>query len=301
MTVKEVKQKIESFLFQSEPLEQLGLFRIILCGTLFYIACWRQMNIDQLGALALIPRDVALDVFPVFYRPLIQWFFWPDSMVSIVHLLLILLLGLATLGLTNRPLLLLAWAINQGMLNRNYAIMFGADTIGNLFLFYLAFTNCADFYSLKSRFFKIKSQVSDLSSIFYRLCQVQICVIYAYTGFEKLKGNTWWDGTALWTVFANPQFSVYDFKFLSAVPWFFAFATFTTIIFEVYFPAMMLNKKLKNIWLLSGFVFHISIGVLLGLMTFSLIMLSTYVLFVDRIIIRQFLDRFYKARPLPNT
>lgn len=238
-----VSSRVKSFIFPNEPLPQIGLLRIVLCGTLFYIACWRQLNIDQLGAGALIPRDMALLVVPDFYRPAIQWFFWPDSVVTYVHLVLVVLLGLATLGYSNRFFLLLTWVIHQGVLNRNYAINFGADSIGGLFLFYLAFTNACEFYTLKN---KNKPMADDLSSMVYRLIQIQICVIYAYTGFEKLKGNTWWDGTALWTVFANPQFSEFDLKFMSHIPWFFPLGTFLTVVFEIYFTAMVWHPSARR-------------------------------------------------------
>lgn len=285
---------LNSFLFAEKHLENLGLFRFILGSTLFYMACFRQLNIDQLGEQALIPRNMALQVFPDFYRPVIQWFFWSDAYVGYIHLILIALLFLAAVGLTTRPLLFLTWVIHQGILNRNYAILFGADVIGGLFLFYLSFTKCTDFFSLKNYFFKVKENnasqaksaaitpAASISSVFFRLIQIQICTIYMYTGFEKLKGNTWWDGTALWTVFANPQFSQYDLKFLSRVPLFFAVGTFLTLIFEIYFPAMMLHKVYRKYWLLAGVFFHVGIGLLLGLMTFSFVMLSTYVLFLDR-------------------
>ena len=278
--------KLSDFLFKDQHEEQLGLFRIILCGTLFYLACLRQFNMDMLGEFSLIPREAALTIFPDFYRPYIQWFFWPDTYVSYVHFGLIGLLFLAMVGLTNRPLLILTWIIHQGILNRNYSILFGADIIGGLFLFYLSFTNCTSFLSLKSFIFKTKKTIANhnisSSSVFFRLMQFQICIIYMYTGFEKLKGNTWWDGTALWTVFANPQFSQFDLKFLSHVPIFFAAGTFLSLVFEIYFPAMMLNKTYRKYWLIAGVFFHLGIGILLGLMTFSTVMLSTYVLFLSQ-------------------
>lgn len=283
----EMQKKIKSlqvFLFDSPSYLQLALFRIILCGTLFYIALWRQINISQFGVDSLIPRDLALSVYADFYRPGFEWFFWPDSWASSLHIFLILLLGFATLGLTNRFFLLLAWVIQQGLIHRNSAFLYGADTIGNLFLFYLAWTECCEAFSLRKRT-TMKSQVNtfsrDLSSVFFRLAQIQICIIYAYTGFEKLKGGSWWDGTALWTVLANPQFTAYDMKFLSHIPWIFPVLTFLTIIFEVYFPAMVLNPRFKKYWLIAGIFFHLMIGLLLGLMTFSLVMLSTYVLFLS--------------------
>jgi len=288
-----VTSRIKSFLFPNEAHSQLGLFRIILCGTLFYIACWRQLNIEQLGAGALIPRDMALSVVPDFYRPAVQWFFWPDAMVTYVHLGLILLLALATLGYSNRFFLLLTWIIHQGVLNRNYAINFGADSIGGLFLFYLSFTNACEFYSLKG---KKKPFADDLTSVVYRLIQIQICVIYAYTGFEKLKGNTWWDGTALWTVFANPQFSEFDLKFMSHVPWFFPLGTFLTVVFEIYFAALVWNPASRKYGLLAGVIFHLGIGLLLGLMPFSLVMISTYLLFLKKEELDLFIHRMSQIK-----
>lgn len=289
--------QMKSFLFEEPHSERLGFMRFFLCGALLYIAIFRQMNMDQYGAHSLIPRADALALYPDFYRPYFEYFFWPDSIAQIIHGVLIALLALATLGLTNRPLLILTWVIGQGFINRNYSMLFGADVIGGLFLFYLSFTKCSDFFTIKvflKKYFTKNAKPHDpnyfldqLSTVFFRLMQIQICVIYMYTGFEKLKGNTWWDGTALWTVFANPQFTGFDLVWLRHFPLFFAIGTFTTIIFEVYFPVMVLNKKYRLFWLMLGVIFHTGIGLTLSLMPFSIVMLSTYFLFLDRTILRR--------------
>ncbi len=296
--------KMKTFLFSQGHIERLGFMRFFLCGTLFYLAIFRQMNIDQFNHLSLIPRSESLSLFPDFYRPYFEYFFWPDSFAGIMHGILIGLLFLATLGLTNRPLLFFTWVVSQGFANRNYSMLFGADVIGALFLFYLSFTNCTNYFSIKNLFPKIffkqkKSHnpeyfLDQLSTIFFRLMQIQICVIYMYTGFEKLKGRTWWDGTALWTVFANPQFSAFDFVWLKSFPVFFAVGTFITLIFEVYFPVMVLNKNTRGYWLWAGLFFHVGIGVSLSLMTFSVVMLSTYFLFIDRSILRRWPSRSFQ-------
>lgn len=288
--IQNLIEKINTFLFKNKSFEQLALTRIVLCGTLFFLACSRQLNMDQYGLDSIIPREKALSIYPEFYRPLFQYFFWPDTWAPVVHGFLIVLLLLATLGLSNRFLMLITWVISQGFINRNYSMLFGADLIGALFLFYLSFTLCHERYSFKTFFFK-KHQVDQsneenfsslVSSVFFRLMQFQIAVIYMYTGFEKLKGSTWWDGTALWTVFANPQFVSYDFIFLRNFPLFFTMGTFITLIFEIYFPAMILFKPARTIFLCLGVFFHTMIGVLLSLMPFSMIMISTYFLFLDQ-------------------
>ncbi len=289
-TYKSALQKINDFLFNNAAAEQLGVTRIILCGTLLFLACSRQLNMDQYGLDSIIPRDMALSIYPEFYRPAFQYFFWPDALAPVVHFGLIILLLIATLGFSNRVLMLITWVLSQGFINRNYSMLFGADLIGTLFLFYLAFTQCHDKYSLRAFFFKKKVVVpydensfsSQVSSVFFRMMQFQLAIIYMYTGFEKLKGSTWWDGTALWTVFANPQFVNYDFIFLRNFPIFFSVGTFITLLFEVYFPAMMLFKTGRYIYLALGIFFHLMIGVLLSLMPFSLVMIGIYPLFLDK-------------------
>ena len=137
---KNTIQKINDFLFKNHTHEQLGMARIILCGTMLYLACSRQFNMDQYGLESIIPRDRALSIYPEFYRPAFQYFFWPDSFAPMVHFGYIILLLLALLGLSNRVLMLVTWVIAQGFINRNYSMLFGADLISALFLFYMSFT-----------------------------------------------------------------------------------------------------------------------------------------------------------------
>lgn len=290
--LKSVQDFFDQFLFGKPHFERLGLFRLILCSVLFYIACYRQLNVDQFGPNSLVPYDQALSLYFDYYRPFVKLFFWPDQLASLVHVFYIFLLALAALGLSNRPLLILTWVIAQGFIQRNFSILFGADVIGNLFLFYLAFTRCQEKFTLKNILFRNRqinfnnTKWSDqMSTVFYRLLQFQLFTIYAYTGFEKLKGNSWWDGTALWTVLVNPQFTGFDLLFLRNIPIFFAIGTFVTIVFEVYFPVMVAFKKTRTIWLSLGVLFHLMIGLLLGLMPFSLVMMGTYLLFIDERII----------------
>lgn len=282
-------------LFEQSRFLNLALMRVVLCGTLLYMDIWRHLVVYFFGPDSILPRSEALSVYPEFYRPVLTYFFWPDAWASKMHLILIGLLFLATIGLSNRLLLFLTWVIYQGFLHRNFSVHFGADMIGGLFLFYLSFTRCFEHFTVKKWFFKKNSDPvfdsnrfgDQVSSVFFRLMQIQISVIYMYTGFEKLKGSTWWDGTALWTVFANPQFAVFDMLWLKNFPLFFAIGTFTTLIFEIYFPVLVYFQKTRLLWLALGVLFHFMIGFFIGLMPFSLVMISTYLLFLSRSNLRQ--------------
>lgn len=273
----------DSFWFGSKDLTALALVRISLGLTMLLMYLSRQGDVARFyGENSIVPRELTNELIPEFYRMTFQWFFWPDAMAGSVHALFVFLLLLVTLGVGGRILILAAWVLHMGFLYRNYSVAFGGDLIGGIFLFYLAGTQCCERLSLWNYLRGKKgAEVSDLATnVFYRLIQLQLCVIYAFTGFEKLKGLTWWDGTALWTVFANSQLTIIDLSWMRAFPTVIALLTFSTIVTEIYWPALVWNKKLRLPVLLVGVAFHSGIAIVMALPTFAAVMLSPYWLFV---------------------
>ncbi|WP_374080392.1 HTTM domain-containing protein [Bdellovibrio bacteriovorus] len=291
--IKKLWSMWDRFWFAPQDLLGLAFMRVLLCGTMVYMYVVRLMNMSYYGENSWIPRSMALEALPELYRPLFLWCIWPDSLNLVMHVLLVVLLVLLTLGIGGRWLMWMAWVINMGFIQRNYSVNFGADIIATLFLFYMSFTQSCERLSVLNLLRKKTAfQFSDtLSSVMIRMMQVQICVIYAYTGWEKLKGGSWWDGTALWSVMANPQMTTMDFSFLRSVPWSIPVLAYTTIIFEVYFPAMVAWPKTRNLWLLAGFFFHAGIGVFMGLGPFATTMVSTYFLFLNPLVLEQVVSR----------
>lgn len=274
----------DHFWFAPQKLINIALLRIVLVGTMLHLYFLRSWNIDYFTDKSFMPRALALESIDQFMRPSFAWFFWPDSIAGPVHALYVVLLLLLFLGIGGRVVALAAWVLHMGFLDRNYAAMFGADVIAGVFLFYLAFADSCARLSVLNLFKKskpVRLESDFLTSAMMRMMQFQICIIYAYTGFEKLKGMSWWDGTALWSVLANPQMVDHDWTFLRHVPIVIAIGSFVSILFEIYFPAAMLNVKFRKYWLILGVGFHVSIGLLMGLMHFSLVMISTYFLFVS--------------------
>jgi hypothetical protein len=212
-------------------------------------------------------------------------------MTAGVHGLFIGLILCFLLGIGTRFVAIFAWVLHMGFLQRNYSILFGADLVLGLILFYLAFTRCEDrlnFWNWLRQRQVPRRAPEALSSAFSRLLQIQLLVIYAYTGFEKLRGASWWDGTALWTVLGNPQMVVVDMGFARNFPLLISVMTFSAVIFEIYFPFAMLIPVLRKPWLFAGVLFHSGIGMMMSLWTFSLSMMAPYWLFlspaeVDRI------------------
>lgn len=284
----------DKFWFAPQNLLGLAYMRIFLCGTMFYMYAFRLFNLSYYAPTSWIHRDSALASLSELYRPTFAWFFWPDSLNFAVHILFVILLGLLTLGIGGRWIMWLAWVLDMGFIQRNYSVNFGADVIAALFLFYMSFTQSCEHLSVVNLFRRRKSsRASDfLSSMMIRMMQIQICVIYAYTGWEKLKGASWWDGTALWSVMANPQMTTMDFSFLRSIPWIIPIVAYITILFEIYFPAMVAWDKTRHGWLLLGVLFHAGIGLFMGLGPFAVTMVSTYFLFLDPSLLERVQGKF---------
>ncbi len=276
----------QHFWFEFDHPVGLALVRIQISAILLWMYFDRQIHsLQSFTDEGMVPRALALPLMPEYFRPPFAWFFWPDSWVVGIHGLFVVLCLVMLLGLGTRWVAWLAWILHIGFIQRNYSILFGADVISCLFLFYLAFSRSEEVFSLRSwlrrRSGKNRGPTTDaVSSAFARLLQIQLAVIYAYTGFEKLKGQSWWDGTALWTVLGNPQMVMVNVDWVRNFPLVISIFTFSTVIFEIYWPAAMLMPKFRKPWMVLGLSFHFGIAALMGLWTFSLTMLAPYWLFL---------------------
>lgn len=280
------------FWFDAKDARLLAIIRVIMGVTMLFMYVPRQFVAEDFyGAEGLIPPGAALEIIPEFFRPWGYIFQGFETYAALIHLLFLLMIILFTLGIGGRLVSLFTWALHISFIHRNYAVVFGADLIGSIFLFYLAWTNHFATLNYKSllNWFRTKRKPefhyvpTDLiGSVFYRLLQIQLVVIYAYTGMEKLKGQSWWDGTALWTVMANSQMTIVDMSWTRHIPWVLVGMTFTTILFEIYFPVLIWFKRTRIYMMILGFSFHLGIAVLLGLWSFAIVMWLPYLLFFSR-------------------
>jgi hypothetical protein len=202
-----------------------------------------------------------------------------------MHGLLLLGLFLVLLGIGGRVVIFLTWILNVAFLQRNYALNFGADIVGNIWLFYLILTGPGPWFDWRHflkgwRFKPPEPQPGLLTRVGVHLIMVHLCIIYFYTGIEKLRGVSWWDGTALWTVMINSQMVVFNFEWLKYVSFLVVAITWVTVLFEIFFWPLVFNPNWRKGVLLFGITFHMGIGVTMALMPFALIMLAPYPFFI---------------------
>ncbi|MEZ0393125.1 MAG: HTTM domain-containing protein [Pseudobdellovibrionaceae bacterium] len=294
--IRSLWQKWNQFWFDPVPLFNLAAFRILFCFTMASMYLGRQMDVELFYTDAgILPKDLALKVLPESYRPFAVYSFWPDSWVFAIHAVFVLILFLMAFGVFSRWLGFIATFFQLAFLYRNYGVAFGADQIGSLFLFYLAFTQSDARLSFR-HWWRKKRQKSELSgdlltSVFYRMIQIQLCLVYVYSGMEKLKGSTWWDGTAIWSVLANSQMVIGDFTWTRHFPLLIVFLSFSTLLFELYFPVLVWVQSLRKYLLMAGVLFHAGIGIFMALWSFALLMVSPYILFLSEESLLKFMEK----------
>ena len=242
------------------------------------VSALRFWNMDLFNEKSIALKNEALNLMDPFSKPSFSWNFWPDSWALPMQIILMVLLLLFTLGWTRRPLIFAAWVIHIGFMQRDYAASMGVDTMIMVFLLYLSFTQVWK-----------KSHYDGLSRVMFRMIQVHMAIIYFYTGLEKLRGSSWWEGSALWLVFNNTQITLWDLTWIAHFPVILAIFAHMTVLFELFFPAFVMNPKTKFYWLGLGLFFHLGIALTLDLWGFSGLMLSQYFLYIrkdewDRII-----------------
>ena len=268
---------------RQDSLKTLAAFRICFCFVLFVFYVTRQFDVSFLyGENGIFPAQYAASQ-PMFkYHPSLLYFIHSDSLLSGVHFLLILFLALSVLGLFTRFSLIAAYILHLSFIHRNPSVMFGMDMISTFFLFYLCFARSNAYYSLDQKLFKnVPIKSTTISFLAHRLMQLQICVIYAFAGMEKLKGTRWWDGSAMWDVMSIGTMQRWDMSFLSHIPFLLSLGGYIVILWEIYFSFLVWQPKLKKYVLGMGVLMHIGIWLFMNLPGFGFMMMSLYILFLS--------------------
>ena len=212
------------------------------------------------------------------------WFFVPDSLRWPVHLACLAVLALYTAGAGTAVTSKLAFVVVASYAHRAPMATFGLDQIETFLTLYLCLAPCGAAYSidawLRRRRGRPEPAPSPRNTLAARLIQVHLCVLYTSAGLAKLKGEAWWDGTAIWKAAANLEYQTADLTWLAAAEPVGHLLTHVTVAWELSFWALVWRPRLRPYVLLIGTGMHLGIGAFLGMWTFGLVMTFAYLTFV---------------------
>ncbi len=283
--MKRIKQAVgdawagwSGYWFESFSSQRWRLFRAVICSIMFFAYLVRHFSLEDYysSATGIYIADPSQYVSMAY-----RWNLFTNLLPSpaaawaipALHALYLVTLIMLIIGFLPRMAAILAFVLHVSFIHANIGAVYGVDLIFTFYLFFMC---------LASDRVKPGDQGPRawISSMAFRFAQIQLCIIYAFSGWEKLKGAAWWNGEAMWSVIANPQMARFDFSWLSHVPLVLVFVAYLTLIWEIYFPVLVWLPRWRIPTLFVGLMFHLSIAGMMKLAFFGFLMISTYVLFL---------------------
>ena len=176
---------------------------------------------------------------------------------------------------------------------RNPEITHGGDNILRILLIYLIFARVNAHFSIDAirkrkaeekptkslfSFFQGNETLKAIKAVLHNFawfaCILQIAFLYFSAGSYKIMGEMWQSGTALY--YASRVQDFYT-PHLTELLWFeplIVIMTYFTVIFQVAFPFLLLNRYTKYLAIFSAVSLHFGIAVFMGLADFSWIMIG---------------------------
>jgi hypothetical protein len=265
----------------------------------------------------------AVDPRQVYARGNWVWSVWfhvtdPAAMAAI-HTFILVSMLLFTLGLCTRMTSVLTWVGALSYIQRTPTSLFGLDTMLVVVLLYLMIGPSGATLSLDrliTRYWAARRALRRhrpvpalrppapriSANLALRLMQVHFCFIYMAAGLSKLQGNTWWNGTAIWSTLVNPEFSPLRFQiYMDLQRWLAGHRRLWevcmvggvayTLTLEISFPFLVWVRRTRWVMISGAVLLHTGIALCMGLVMFSLTMLALVLAFVPGGEVRRLLAR----------
>jgi len=256
------------------------------------------------------------------------WFYVTDpGWMVVVHCVILVIMLMFTLGLCTRVTSVLTWLAALSYLQRSPLSLFGGDTMMIIMLLYLMIGPSGAALSLDrliarwwaERQARLAGRAAPvweaprpmISARFaLRLLQIHFCFIYFSAGTAKLLGGSWWNGQAIYYTMANYEFAPLHREYYRDMMRFLAEhrllweivmegGSYFTLFLELSFPFLVWNRRLRPLYVAGAFALHTAIALLMGLVTFSLLMATMVLAFVPGETMRRMLG-WRQPRPQPE-
>lgn len=280
----------DSFWFQPALPHTLAVIRICCGAMLAYVhIIWAVLASDFFGPTAWVNQETIRQLHQSDWTW--SWLSYTDS-VSVVlgHQVVAIAASLAMMiGLGTRWAIPVVWWLTLMVCHRMTGALFGLDQIVVMLAMYLMVARSGDVWSIDAWRAGGKPQVLLLTrnNVATRLIQLHLCVIYLFGGLSKMRGEQWYEGSALWWTAVNYEYQSLDITWLGHVPWLVAALTAVTIFWETFYCALVWPKQTRPLALGMAVMVHGGIAIALGMVTFGVIMIVANMAFISPEIVRR--------------
>ncbi|MGH1439071.1 MAG: HTTM domain-containing protein [Cellvibrionaceae bacterium] len=180
-------------------------------------------------------------------------------------------------------------------LHRNPGVIYGVDNILASLLLLLCIAPIGKNFSLDAKRYQHKKvdlkklnkldkkndlELSPWGFSCTRLIQLQMATLFFFSAVDKLKGETWWSGDALWIALNNFEFNNVSVMWLAEHYWIANLMTYATLMIELGYTFLIWGKPTRPYFLIAALLLHLGIAVLMGLYLFAAVMAVGHLAFL---------------------
>ncbi len=290
----------DRFWFSARGPQTLAVIRIACGAMLAYIhVVWASVIRDFMGTNAWISTDVVRSLHSTDWAWSWLWYTDNPTLLGLHQAAAIVASLLMMIGLVTRVATVVSWWLTLMVCHRLTGTLFGLDQVVIMLSMYLMLSRCGSVYSVDSwlrerlsRSGKIRNN-SWLSWLFpsasrsisnnvsTRLLQLHLCVIYLFSGLSKMRGEMWFDGSALWYSAVNYEYQSLDITWIGRWRILVASLTALTVFWETFYIALVWPRLTRPLVLAMAVLVHGGIAIALGMVTFGSIMIVANLAFVE--------------------
>jgi uncharacterized membrane protein YphA (DoxX/SURF4 family) len=284
------RSQIERFFFYPTTAHSLALVRILTGAMIAYIHFVWMLNLEAfMGPNALIDNSVWRSLHSGRNLDM-KWTYLAqtESMTFIwIHELAAFAAGLfLAIGFKTRYVCIAAWFLTLMTTHRMTGFLFGLDQIAVMLVTYLCLANSGGVWSLDAWLHRKQSddpvfcRASWANTFSTRLIQLHLCVIYFFGGIGKMRGETWWDGSAIWYSAASYEYQSLDLTWIGYSPFLASIITHVTVFWELSYCFLIWPARTRPWMLATALLVHAGIALFLGMITFGFMMMVANLAFV---------------------
>lgn len=289
----------DKFFFEERPTEGIAIFRILWMGiSLMYFLIDLGNVHDFYGPEAIISQGTSNKEFPFYHANLFSFF--KESYTITYGIIIVFGMSLITsvLGLLTRSSLLIALICMTSIHQRNIWLLSSSELLMRTMTLLLIVSPCGHTLSLDSylgRKYPAFKKERNWPVWSLRLIQIQISVIYLWTVWHKLKGETWFEGTAVYYATRLESMTNSTIPMILDSVQFLKLATWGTLLVELALGTLVWFKEFRKPVIIIGILFHISIEYVMSIPFFELYMMSLFVNFFTPEEHKHFIEETFKS------
>lgn len=262
---------------------RIGLGLIMLIG---HLALWPLAEL-LLGPMGPVPLETAL-LNPSPWRFSVYDLATTVPRLHLIHGLGALCMLSLTLGFRTRISAIACLVVLISLANRDRWMMDGGDRLLRVMALYLAVAPTGLAWSVDAWWARRRGALTPALApgLLIRLVQLQLMWMYFDAGQDKLRGEEWRQGTALYYTLSDTGLHGIPFLFepILTTSWGQALCTVGTygsMSWELGFFLMVLWRPTRLAALAIGVVFHLIIALVMGIDTFSYTSMWGYLAFLS--------------------